>query len=133
MPFQDIPVTTACVNAAPGEHVLAEQTLASSKGVVITGGTLGGVGLPAQSVTGGASPILSAFSYATASTMSAGGFETLVSVTLNSEGVAPIANETDAEIAGWVTIGNPNAVAATLTLRQITDGAVERPRIPRSS
>jgi len=123
--FEDLPVTTSCFNTAPGEHLLTEQALSTSKGIVINGGTLGGVGLPPPEASSNLSEIQSAFSYGTPLTMTAGGFETLVSVTNNSEGVAPLSNETDSEMTGWVTAFNPGTRAMKLSLRQVTDGAVE--------
>jgi hypothetical protein len=122
---QDIPITTYCPTVPSGTHVLTEQALSSSKGVVIDGGTLGGVALPPPEASSNLSEVPAAFAYGTPFTMTSGSFDTLVRVTNNSEGVVPLSSKDDSEMTGWVTAYNPTAAAMKLSLRQATDGAVE--------
>jgi len=121
----DAPISTLCNTSKPAVETLGLQMLSSSRGLSVTGGVLGGVGLPATTITNGASPIPSASSYGTPMTLDANTYESVVDTTNDSSGAGALAKTDDSEMSSWVTLQNPNATAAKVSVRQTTDGKVE--------
>jgi hypothetical protein len=117
-----IPDFAGCITVPAGAHTLSVQLLASGPGVVTTAGTIGGVGLPADTVNGPRSDIPFGAATGLAMTPDANTWQNIVNTSFDSTGAGAIANSTDNESSTWVTIDNPTGTAATISLRGTMNG-----------